>query len=100
MSACENIRGGSKARQLENLKDGAAHAARFDGGARGALTRQDLVQAVGERCKSLSKREIKSLVDSVIEEMTATLARGETLKLHDFGSFVVRGKGHRAGRNP
>ena len=48
----------------------------------------------------MSRREAKRLTDLVIEEMAATLASGETLKLHDFGSFIVRTKHERAGRNP
>jgi integration host factor alpha subunit len=67
---------------------------------KGALTRQDLAEAISERCPGLSKREAKRLVDGVIDEMTMTLLRGETVKLHDFGSFVVRRKSERAGRNP
>ncbi len=64
------------------------------------LTRLDIAEAIFQRCQGLSKREAKRLVDSVIEEMIGVLTRGETLKLHDFGSFVVRKKGERAGRNP
>jgi len=65
-----------------------------------AITRQSLVRAVSDRLGHLSRREIKRIVDIVIEEMTATLVAGETVKLHDFGSFIVRDKGHRSGRNP
>jgi integration host factor subunit alpha len=65
-----------------------------------ALTRQRIVRAAGDRLAHLSQREIKRLVDGVIEEIVGTLARGETVKLHDFGSFVVRDQGYRAGRNP
>jgi integration host factor subunit alpha len=67
---------------------------------RGTLTRQDIALAIFDRCEGLSRREAKRLVDSVIEEMVETLVQGETLKLHDFGSFVVREKRERAGRNP
>jgi integration host factor subunit alpha len=66
----------------------------------GTLTRHDIAETISERCPGLSKREAKKLVDSVIEEMTIALCRGETVKLHDFGSFVVRSKGEREGRNP
>ncbi|MFY9628414.1 MAG: HU family DNA-binding protein [Methylocystis sp.] len=66
----------------------------------GTLTRQDIALAIFDRCEGLSRREAKRLVDSVIEEMIGTLTQGETLKLHDFGSFIVRSKGERAGRNP
>lgn len=67
---------------------------------RGALTRQDLAHAVYDRCEGLSRRECKRLVDFVIEEMTSALVHGEILKLHDFGSFIVRDKQQRTGRNP
>lgn len=56
--------------------------------------------AIANKCEDVSKREAKRLVDSVIDEIVKTLTRGENLKLHDFGSFIVRGKGERAGRNP
>lgn len=64
------------------------------------LTRRDIAAALIHHCEGLSKREAKRLVDGVIEEMAATLSRGETLKLHEFGSFLVRSKGERHGRNP
>ena len=67
---------------------------------RGALTRQDIALAVYDRCGGLSRRECKRLVDFVIEEMASTMIHGETLKLHDFGSFIVREKQQRTGRNP
>lgn len=64
------------------------------------LTRQDIALAVFGRCEGLSRRECKRLVDLVIEQMSSTLIQGETLKLHDFGSFTVREKHPRIGRNP
>jgi|GEM_PF-1065951 integration host factor subunit alpha len=75
-------------------------AARNEPRPQGALTRQDMALAIANMCGNISKREAKRLVDSVIDEFVRTLTRGENLKLHDFGSFIVRGKGERAGRNP
>lgn len=66
----------------------------------GTLTRHDMAATIAERCPGMSKREAKRLVDAVIEEMSAALYRGENVKLHDFGSFVVRSKREREGRNP
>ena len=40
------------------------------------------------------------LVESVLGEICDCLARGETVKLSSFGSFIVRDKGQRIGRNP
>jgi integration host factor subunit alpha len=39
-------------------------------------------------------------VESVLKEITGTLAKGETVKLSSFGTFIVRKKGKRLGRNP
>ncbi|WP_442754113.1 integration host factor subunit alpha [Methylocystis sp. JAN1] len=67
---------------------------------RGTLTRQDIALAIFERVGGISRREAKRLTDCVIDEMVSALISGETLKLHDFGSFVVREKHERSGRNP
>ncbi|PPD45902.1 MAG: integration host factor subunit alpha [Methylocystis sp.] len=67
---------------------------------RGTLTRQDIALAIYERLTGVSRREAKRLTDGVIDEIVETLISGENLKLHDFGSFVVRDKHQRAGRNP
>jgi len=48
----------------------------------------------------LSRSESAELVDSVLHEISDALVRGETIKLSSFGSFVVRQKGERVGRNP
>ena len=81
--------------KTSNMKS-AAH----EDGARGTLTREDIALAIHRRLEGMSRREAKRLTDLVIEEMAATLASGESLKLHDFGSFIVRTKRERAGRNP
>lgn len=67
---------------------------------RKTLTRQDIVQAIVDRCEGISRGKAKSLVDCVIEEIIATLALGQTMKLRNFGSFIVRTKNDRPGRNP
>jgi integration host factor subunit alpha len=48
----------------------------------------------------LSRTESATLVELVLKEITDCLERGETVKLSSFGSFVVRKKGQRMGRNP
>lgn len=63
------------------------------------LTRVDLAEAVYKRV-GLSRKESASLVEMVLSEVTDRLAVGETVKLSSFGSFVVRDKGERIGRNP
>jgi integration host factor subunit alpha len=70
-------------------------------GASGArtITRADLSEAVYQRV-GLSRTESAELVEHVLSEMSEAIARGETVKLSSFGSFVVRSKGERIGRNP
>lgn len=63
------------------------------------VTRVDLAEAV-YRTVGLSRKESAQLVEMVLEEMTDRLALGETVKLSSFGSFIVRDKGERVGRNP
>ncbi len=64
-----------------------------------AVTRADLSEAV-YREVGLSRRESAELVDSVLDEISNALVRGEMVKLSSFGSFAVRQKGERVGRNP
>jgi integration host factor subunit alpha len=63
------------------------------------ITRADLCEAVYQRV-GLSRAESASLVELFLDEVSDTIARGETVKLSSFGSFVVRSKGERVGRNP
>jgi integration host factor subunit alpha len=48
----------------------------------------------------LSHNESAEFVESVIAEISDALARGELVKISSFGSFAVRRKGQRIGRNP
>jgi integration host factor subunit alpha len=63
------------------------------------VTRADLCEAVYQKV-GLSRTESSQLVELVLSEMCDSLAEGETVKLSSFGSFVVREKGQRIGRNP
>ena len=63
------------------------------------VTRVNLAEAVYKRV-GLSRKEAASLVEMVLSEMVDALALGDTVKLSSFGSFVVRDKGQRIGRNP
>lgn len=63
------------------------------------VTRADLSEIVYQRV-GLSRTELAELVQSVLDEISDAAVRGETVKLSGFGSFVVRSKGERIGRNP
>jgi integration host factor subunit alpha len=63
------------------------------------VTRADLSEAVYQEV-GLSRNESADLVESVLNEISDALVRGEMVKLSSFGSFAVRHKGQRIGRNP
>ncbi|MGF1622127.1 MAG: integration host factor subunit alpha [Rhodomicrobiaceae bacterium] len=63
------------------------------------LTRADLAEAVFQKV-GLPRNESAELVESVIRDVIGCLERGENVKLSSFGSFSVREKRERVGRNP
>ena len=63
------------------------------------VTRADLSEAVYQEV-GLSRNESSELVESVLNEISDALVRGEMVKISSFGSFTVRQKGQRIGRNP
>lgn len=63
------------------------------------LTRAGLAEAIYAQV-GLSRNESAALLETVLERIAATLEAGETVKLAAFGSFMVRQKGQRIGRNP
>ena len=63
------------------------------------VTRADLCEAVYQKV-GLSRTESAALVELVLGEITNCLERGETVKLSSFGTFAVRQKSQRMGRNP
>jgi integration host factor subunit alpha len=63
------------------------------------VTRAQLGEAVYQEV-GLSRNESGDLVEAVLKEISDALAREETVKISSFGSFSVRSKGQRIGRNP
>ena len=63
------------------------------------ITRAQLAEAIYQEV-GLSRNESADLLELVLKEITQALLRGETVKISSFGSFSVRQKGQRIGRNP
>jgi len=62
-------------------------------------TRSDLSEAVYREI-GLSRNESAELVEAILERISDALVRGENVKISSFGTFAVREKGARVGRNP
>ena len=65
----------------------------------GTLTRADLADVV-HRKLGLSRAESASLVERVLHHLCHALSEGQNVKISGFGSFILRDKGERVGRNP
>lgn len=63
------------------------------------VTRSHLAEMIYAEV-GLSRNESADLLEAVLERMSATLEAGETVKISGFGTFSVRQKGRRIGRNP
>ena len=63
------------------------------------ITRADLVEVLREEV-DLSRKGCAALLESVLDEIANCLTEGDSVKISAFGSFIVRQKGERMGRNP
>lgn len=65
----------------------------------GTLTRSDLAEAVHQQV-GLSRADAADMVEQILAYMGDALEKGENVKISGFGSFILRDKGERIGRNP
>jgi len=63
------------------------------------LTRADLAETINRRM-GLSRSDSRAMVEAILEKMSSALEKGENVKISGFGSFVLRDKRQRIGRNP
>jgi len=63
------------------------------------LTRAEIAEAINRKL-GLSRAESLAMVESILRLMTSALAKGENLKISGFGTFLLRDKAQRIGRNP
>ena len=65
----------------------------------GTLTRADLAETINRKL-GFSRAESLDLVESILAHMCEAMSAGENVKISGFGSFVLRDKNERIGRNP
>ena len=70
-----------------------------DADAANTLTRADLADVVHRRL-GLSRAESAGVVERVLHHMCHALSEGKNVKVSGFGTFILRDKGQRVGRNP
>jgi len=65
-----------------------------------AMTKRGLIDEVVKRFPRFSRREAEVMVNAVFDSLTSALTRGERIEIRGFGSFVVKQRQAREGRNP
>ncbi len=64
------------------------------------MTKSALVEATARKVKNFSKKDIETIVDIIFNSMTESLRSGDKVEIRGFGSFKVKERRSRKGRNP
>lgn len=64
------------------------------------MTKRDLIEEVAQRYPRFSRREAEVMVNAVFDSMTDALVDGERIEIRGFGSFIIKHRPAREGRNP
>lgn len=64
------------------------------------MTKSELIQMLAERNPHLYMRDIEKIVDTIFDEITGALVRGDRVELRGFGAFSIKKRDARTGRNP
>ena len=64
------------------------------------MTKRDLIEEIAQRYPRFSRRDAEVMVNTVFDSMTEALARPERIEIRGFGSFIVKHRPAREGRNP
>jgi integration host factor subunit beta len=64
------------------------------------MIKSELIQRIADLNPHLYQRDVEKIVNAILDEIVAALARGDRVELRGFGAFSVKHRPARAGRNP
>ncbi len=64
------------------------------------MIRSELIQKIADENPHLYQRDVERIVNTVFDEVTNAMARGDRVELRGFGAFSVKRRDSRVGRNP
>ncbi|MCE0505168.1 integration host factor subunit beta [Roseivivax sp. GX 12232] len=64
------------------------------------MIRSELIQKIADENPHLYQRDVERIVNTIFEEITGAMARGDRVELRGFGAFSVKKRDARTGRNP
>lgn len=64
------------------------------------MTKSELIEAVSAKIAAFSRKDVEVIVDTVFQSMTESLSKGQKVEIRGFGSFKIKSREGRQGRNP
>lgn len=64
------------------------------------MTKSELIEAVSSKVTSFSRKDVEIIIDTLFESMTDSLVKGGKVEIRGFGSFKIKDRSGRQGRNP
>ena len=64
------------------------------------MIRSELIQKIADENPHLYQRDVERIVNTIFDEVTGAMARGDRVELRGFGAFSVKRRDARTGRNP
>jgi integration host factor beta subunit len=64
------------------------------------MTKRDLIEQIASRFSQFAHKDVEVMVNSVLDTVVDAMTRGERIEIRGFGSFVVKKRRAREGRNP
>ncbi len=64
------------------------------------MTKSELIEAVASQVNTFSRKDVEMIIDTVFQSMTESLSSGEKVEIRGFGSFKIKERNGRQGRNP
>ncbi|OGP13109.1 MAG: integration host factor subunit beta [Deltaproteobacteria bacterium GWA2_55_10] len=64
------------------------------------MTKSELIEAVAAKATNFSRKDVEIIVDTLFESMAQSLSKGDKVEIRGFGSFKIKERDGRQGRNP
>lgn len=64
------------------------------------MTKSELIEAVAAKVENFSRKDVEVVIDTLFSSMTESLSKGQKVEIRGFGSFKIKKREPRQGRNP
>jgi integration host factor subunit beta len=64
------------------------------------MTKSELIETVAMQVNTFSRKDVETIIDTLFQSMTDSLSNGEKVEIRGFGSFKIKERSGRQGRNP